>query len=260
MERSQRQIIKLLNLAIHGEKLSDFKSISKWNEIMCEANAHEISALIYSSIYVIKSLEGLSREELNQWKKSTFFTGVGQISHYNQVGKLLEKFNEENIDVIVLKGLVVRDLYPKPEFRTMGDSDVLVHEEDLERVTELLQELGYKLEECEDEHGAHLVFSHEKYRHVEVHWTLVNDDYFLGTKEFEKDIWKNSMKIKIGKAEVLSLGWEDLALHLCLHMAVHIVCGGFGLRQLCDLVLLVEQKGDEINWESFMFKAIECGA
>ena len=260
MERSQRQIIKLLNLAIHGEKLSDFKSISKWNEIMCEANAHEISALIYSSIYGIKSLEGLSREELNQWKKSTFFTGVGQISHYNQVGKLLEKFNEENIDVIVLKGLVVRDLYPKPEFRTMGDSDVLVHEEDLERVTELLQELGYKLEECEDEHGAHLVFSHEKYRPVEVHWTLVNDDYFIGTKEFEKDIWKNSMKIKIVKAEVLSLGWEDLALHLCLHMAVHIVCGGFGLRQLCDLVLLVEQKGDEINWESFMFKAIECGA
>lgn len=54
MERSQRQIIKLLNLAIHGEKLSDFKSISKWNEIMCEANAHEISALIYSSIYGIK--------------------------------------------------------------------------------------------------------------------------------------------------------------------------------------------------------------
>ena len=37
----------------------------------------------------------------------------------------------------------------------------------------------------------------------------MNDDYFIGTKEFEKDIWKNSMKIKIGKAEVLSLGWEE---------------------------------------------------
>ncbi|MDZ5254396.1 nucleotidyltransferase family protein [Clostridium sp. LIBA-8841] len=260
MNNSQVQIIKLLNLAIHGEKLKDFKEISKWDEIIEEAKAHEISALIYSAIYGIKSLDGLSKERLDYWKKTTFFTGIGQISHYNQVGKLFEKFNEENIDVIVLKGLVVRELYPKSEFRTMGDADILVHEEDLERVTTLLQGLGYKLEECEDEHGAHLVFSHEKYRHVEVHWTLVNDDYFLGTKEFEKSIWANSMKINIGEAEVLSLGWEDLALHLCLHMAVHIVWGGFGLRQLCDLVLLVEQKGNEINWESFMIKGIECGA
>ncbi|HBI6897034.1 TPA: nucleotidyltransferase family protein [Clostridium perfringens] len=258
MEHYQKQTVKLLDLAIHGKKLSDFKSISKWNEILSEANAHEISALIYSSIYGVKELEGLSKDELNKWKKSTFFTGIGHIAHYNQVGKMLEKFNGKNIDVIVLKGLVVRELYPKPEFRTMGDSDILVHEEDLERVTLLLEELGYKLEECEDEHGAHLVFSHEQYRPVEVHWTLINDDYFIGTKEFEKEIWKNSMKIKIGNAEVLSLGLEDLALHLCLHMAVHIVCGGFGLRQLCDLVLLVEQKGQKIDWENFMVKAIEC--
>lgn len=258
MEHYQKQTVKLLDLAIHGKKLSDFKSISKWNEILSEANAHEISALIYSSIYGVKELEGLSKDELNKWKKSTFFTGIGHIAHYNQVGKMLEKFNGKNIDVIVLKGLVVRELYPKPEFRTMGDSDILVHEEDLERVTLLLEELGYKLEECEDEHGAHLVFSHEQYRPVEVHWTLINDDYFIGTKEFEKEIWKNSMKIKIGNAEVLSLGLEDLALHLCLHMAVHIVCGGFGLRQLCDLVLLVEQKGQKIDWENFMIKAIEC--
>lgn len=260
MNNSQVQIIKLLNLAIHGEKLKDFKKISKWDEIIEEAKAHEISALIYSSIYGVKLLEGLSKERLNYWKKTTFLTGIGQISHYNQVGKLFEKFNEENIDLIALKGLVVRELYPKPEFRTMGDADILVHEEDLERVTILLQGLGYKLEECEDEHGAHIVFSHEKYRHVEVHWTLVNDDYFLGTKEFEKSIWENSMKINIGEAEVLSLGWEDLALHLCLHMAVHIVCGGFGLRQLCDLVLLVEQKGKEVNWDNFMLRGKECGA
>ena len=48
MEHYQKQTVKLLDLAIHGKKLSDFKSISKWNEILSEANAHEISALIYS--------------------------------------------------------------------------------------------------------------------------------------------------------------------------------------------------------------------
>lgn len=260
MENIQNQIIELLDLAIHGKRFNSFEREIKWIEIIKEGKAHEISALIYSSIYGIKSLKGVSEEALDIWKKNTFFTGVGEISHYKQVGNLLKKFNEREINVIVLKGLVVRELYPKPELRTMGDADILVHEEDLENVKNLLYELDYKLEECEDEHGAHLVFTHERHRSVEVHWTLVNDDYFLGTKEFEKSIWDNSMNIKIGEAEVQSLCWEDLALHLCLHMAVHIVCGGFGLRQLCDLVLLVEKKGNHINWESFMDKVIDCGA
>lgn len=260
MNNSQQEVITLLNLAIHGEKNKSFNRRINWEEIINEVKAHEISALIYSAIYGQSSLEGLSKEKLEEWKRNTFLTGVNQISHYNQVGKVLEYFNEKNIDVIVLKGLVVRELFPKPEFRTMGDADILVHEEDLERVSELLQSLGYKLEKCTDEHGAHLVFTHIKYRPIEVHWTLINDDYFNGTKEFESCIWDKAISININKAKVLALCWEDQALHLCLHMAVHIVCGGFGLRQLCDLVLLLEKKYTEIDWYSFIEKANECGA
>ena len=42
-------------------------------------------------------------------------------------------------------------------------------------------------------------------------------------------------------------------------MAVHLAHTGFGVRQLLDLVLLVEKKGDEINWSSFIQKAKACG-
>lgn len=260
MNSLQKEMIMLLDLAIRGKKFSDFNNNIDWNEIMNEAKEHEVSALIYSTIYGQNSLKGMDKEKFDEWKRNTFFTGVGQISHYNQVGTLFEKFNEESIDVIVLKGLVVRELFPKPEFRTMGDADILVHEEDLDRVSKLLKDQGYELEECKDEHGAHLAFVHKRYRPIEVHWTLINDDYFNGTKEFESGIWKNAIPININKAKVLALSWEEQALHLCLHMAVHIVYGGFGLRQLCDLVLLLEHKAEEIDWNSFMTKAEECGA
>ena len=39
-----------------------------------------------------------------------------------------------------------------------------------------------------------------------------------------------------------------------MHMAAHLAATGFGVRQICDLVLLVEKKGDEIDWNKFIKK------
>lgn len=260
MDKHQEQTLTLLNLAIHGNKFTAFEESIDWNEIIKEANAHEISALIYSSIYGVKELKGLVKDDLEEWKRKTFITGISQISHFNQVGKIFEIFNENKIDLIALKGLVVRDLYPKAEFRTMGDADILVHEEDLERVKELLISEGYELKEGADNHGAHLAFTHKRFWPIEVHWTLVNDDYFSVNKSFEKELWDRARDVRIGNSKVLALCNEDLALHLCLHMGGHIIYGGFGLRQLCDLVLLVEKEGEKIDWTDFISKTKECGA
>ena len=35
---------------------------------------------------------------------------------------------------------------------------------------------------------------------------------------------------------------EDLLVYLCIHMAKHFINSGFGIRQVCDVLLLVEQR------------------
>jgi Golgi nucleoside diphosphatase len=42
-------------------------------------------------------------------------------------------------------------------------------------------------------------------------------------------------------------------------MAVHLSSSGFGLRQLCDLSMMVEIKGNEINWNEVSKKIDEYG-
>lgn len=54
---------------------------------------------------------------------------------------------EEKIPYAFFKGYELRELYPVPELRTMGDVDVLVRDEDLERTAEVLCGLGYQKEE-----------------------------------------------------------------------------------------------------------------
>lgn len=258
MNNIEKGIIDVLNCTIRGDKLSN-KNLAgiALEKFIDRAREHSISGLLYSSIDW-NSESDKDKELIKKWKLDTFYTGVNQLRHINQVEKIIKKFNEENIRVIILKGLVIREFYKNPELRTMCDADILVREEDLDKARKVLTSLGYLESEEYDEHGAHIVFEHTNHLPIEVHWTLINDDYFNGSKEFEKSIWDNAMKVKIGETEALSLGWDDLVLHLCIHMAVHIVHRGFGVRQLVDLVILVENKRDEINWNEFRRKAIEC--
>ena len=57
----------------------------------------------------------------------------------------------------------------------------------------------------------------------------------------------------------MALSLEDHALHFCAHMASHMAISGFGVRQLADLVLLVEHEGKNINWNNFIEKAKKSG-
>lgn len=260
MNNIQKQTMEILLAAIHGEKIQVYKGNNiPWHSILEEAEAHKVKELLYSAIIWDNSAkENIEKTTLEQWKRDTIFTGVRQSNHIKQIARVLEKFNHENIPVIVLKGLVVRELYPRPDLRTMSDADVLVHEENLNAVSELLISLGYKLKEGSDEHGAHIVFTSNEHFSIEVHWTIINEDYFIAGNSLKDTIWNDAINVKVGGVSTLSLSLEDLVLHLCVHMAVHIAVGGFGVRQLSDLVLLVEKQGDDIDWASVYEKAKQC--
>lgn len=203
MNNIEKGIIDVLNCTIRGDKLSN-KNLAgiALEKFIDRAREHSISGLLYSSIDW-NSESDKDKELIKKWKLDTFYTGVNQLRHINQVEKIIKRFNEENIRVIVLKGLVIREFYKNPELRTMCDADILVREEDLDKARKVLTSLGYLESEEYDEHGAHIVFEHTNHLPIEVHWTLINDDYFNGSKEFEKSIWDNAMKVKIGETEAL---------------------------------------------------------
>lgn len=255
MNKMQTQLVSFLDSAIHNKnvEINQDENI-EWEEIMEESKAHKIEALIYSAVKN-NPINNIDKDLLEKWKKDTFKSGISQVNHINQVSDVLNIFNKNNIPVIVLKGLVVRDLFPSPTLRTMCDADILVKENDLENIKKLLVDMGYSEMPSSEKH---LNFW-RGYTHIEVHWTISDEGYFDNMPEIEESIWKDSVEVEVGKSKALSMCDEDLALHLCIHMASHMIDRGFGIRQVVDLVLLVEQRGNLINWNSFMNKAKKCG-
>ncbi|MBQ8999559.1 nucleotidyltransferase family protein [uncultured Clostridium sp.] len=259
MTNIEKELINILSNSIHGTKCENINTNNlNLKKLFNEAKYHKVEGLIYNSIdkSLFSDTENLCI--LEEEKKSALSTIIAQSKHIKIVSQVLNEFNKNDIPVIVLKGLFVRNLYPNPNLRTMCDADILVHPHDLNKIEVLLTSMGYKKIEESDEHGAHIVFYNYS-TVIEVHWRLTNTDFYKGDTSFEEHLWDNVIEFSINNVKTLSLGLEDLALHLCIHMAVHLACHGFGIRQLCDLVLLVEKEGNNIDWNLFLEKAQSSG-
>ena len=254
MEKYQEQIIDLLNASIHDSKPKlNYSNNIDWDKIIEECNAHSIDGLLYPALK--NSGDNIDNKIINKLKKITLISAIQQSKHIKDTEEILKLFNKNNISVIVLKGLVIRYYYPKPDLRTMCDSDIIIHKEDLEKVRTLLLNEGFREEEDAGHHIAFFKFGFN----LEVHWTLANETFRKGQECFQEHIWNDARKIQVDGVDTLALSLEDQALHFCAHMASHMAISGFGVRQLADLVLLVEHEGKNINWNNFIEKAKKSG-
>ena len=154
MEKYQEQIIDLLNASIHDSKPKfNYSNNIDWDKIIEECNAHSIDGLLYPALK--NSGDNIDNKIINKLKKITLISAIQQSKHIKDTEEILKLFNENNISVIVLKGLVIRYYYPKPDLRTMCDSDIIIHKEDLPKVRKLLLNEGFREEE---DAGHHIAF------------------------------------------------------------------------------------------------------
>ena len=256
MNKDQNGLVYLLRTAINREKVYENKIFElNWKEIFELAKEQQVYSLIYP---IIKDLVLEAKEDndiIMEWKKTAILSSVFQKQNINRISCILNKLKQGGMDVIALKGLVMREYYPLKELRTMSDYDILMHIEDLEKAKEILLSMGY-IEDHRD--LKHILFKHNKYLSIEIHWLLTDPNHFKDGSYLEENIWRNVESVNLSGAEVFIPSLENQLLHLCLHLVVHFIHSGFGLRQLTDIFILVETKGQEIDWNSFNEKIKKC--
>ncbi|AJG97775.1 hypothetical protein LF65_01160 [Clostridium beijerinckii] len=255
MEAYQKTIINILKASIWRQKFRyDKNIIIEWPLLIKEAREHNISSLVYYSLDR-RYLENINIDILEQWKKEIFIVNLIQRNNINNVLGIIDDLKKHGIEIIVLKGIVLREFYTRPEFRTMGDIDILIKRDDYDKVKSYLISIGY---ECIDEekNEVHQGFTSKGRLEIEVHWNLINNKYFHGNiEEFEKNLWNNSIEININGVKARMLSFNDFFFHMCLHMAVHAKFSGFGLRQLYDLSVFIINRYNELDWDYLIKKS-----
>ena len=118
-------LFRLINKSIFHTEVS--MEVIDWKAVSPELKHH--------SIYYIPADEigclGLSDAEKDKYMEALMRqAAVWNVVMYEQQA-IVDRFHEMNIPMVVLKGCTSAMYYPVPEYRTMGDIDLIVNPKDI---------------------------------------------------------------------------------------------------------------------------------
>ena len=261
MKDVELSFLNILRRALHGcsADACDITDREKWKEIVRLANAHGILPMIIQAswarivddsndrFWMVKPFLKYSREATCRQAQRT----ADFLTFYSFL-------NERGLFPAVMKGLVVRNLYPYPEQRFSVDEDLLVLSEEAENIHTALLAYGFKQEGAEDYVRAQEISYRDRERglYIEVHRALFPldsraysdcNDLFDGTLD-------RTVEIRIHGVPIRTLEPTDHLLYLICHAYKHFLHGGVGIRQICDICLMGEKWTDNIDWRTIRKK------
>lgn len=172
------------------------------------------------------------------------------ISMNNFIGVLVDKMRAEGVEVLLVKGQGIAQCYERPLWRTCGDVDFFLSEDNYEKAKAYLIPLARSVDpECVL--SKHLGMMINQWV-VELHGTLrctlskrinkvLSGIHNSASGDGNFRIWKN------GKTEVHLLGVDSDAIYIFTHILSHFYKGGIGLRQICDWCRLLWTYKESLN-------------
>ncbi|MBQ4569458.1 MAG: nucleotidyltransferase family protein [Ruminococcus sp.] len=160
---------------------------------------------------------------------------------------------QQGLYPVVVKGIICRSLYQKPDLRISSDEDLLVSPEEYSLCRKLLEDMGFSLtKEADPLHYQHS-FVRSDGLHIEVHTSLFDSrDSFFDKWNNEFDAWKDkTITVSAEGTELLTLNPTDHLLYLILHALKHFIHSGVGIRQVCDIAMLANRYAKETDWHRF---------
>ena len=248
-----------------------------WDRAYDKSIQWHIAPLLYKTLInqstFFQSLD-ISNDFLQKLKTTyvkTFF--VNKIN-YESLAEVLEVFNKEGIEAVLLKGgFLAHFVYEDIGLRSMSDFDILVKKDDLYaaerqlsklgceflRTTQDTQALDYIIEKFRTNHHHLHPFIHPKgTKPLEVHWTILHQDFPFNINI--EGLWERAKSAQINGEKVLVLSPEDALLNHSLHTAYGNKLSVYGLRACCDTAAIINHYRHEIDWEQLLLLAYEWGA
>lgn len=162
--------------------------------------------------------------------------------------KLVSLLDENMVDYVVVKGQTLASFYPKPLLRVPGDIDFYVHEKDVERVKQLVQEhWGVDIRPLSVDEHKHFPFRYEG-TNFEMHYRLTNFSFPPHQRYFDQlvDTMPRNL-VKVGNTEVRILQPTLNIYYTFVHLYHHLRKEGVALRQLCDVAIIIRHYYGQIN-------------
>ena len=166
------------------------------------------------------------------------------------IGQLIGKMKAADIYTLLVKGQGIAQCYERPMWRSSGDVDLLLDNNNYEKAKSLLDEIA---ESHRDELGGekHIDYTVGSWV-VELHGNMPSRLFARTDKlleEIQNDTFSNKT-IRIwenGNINVAIPAPDNDVMFVFTHILKHFFKGGIGLRQICDWCRLLWTYHDELD-------------
>ena len=255
MDIINKTFIAILKSSLMSEKV-DFSqeiSLNEWQSLFETANIHNVLPMVYESAYMSPSLQNINAPFIGIAKRQVMQQVMLQTIKTSEFLSLNKKLLEAGVKPLVVKGIICRELYPQPDHRQSSDEDILIPIEQFETCHNVLTDFGMQTTENEDERAASYEVTYRKPGSplcIELHKYLFppESDAYGDLNRFFEDVFEKSVIEDIQGNSVYTMGYTDHLFYLICHAFKHFLHSGFGIRQVCDIIMYANRYGNQIDW------------
>lgn len=253
----QQLFLDVMNGALRGEQMQfdDSVTVQDAAGLLVLASQQNVLPMVYESVFQNEVFNELPAADAKYFKNYVFSVVMRQVRKTAEFLTLYKHFEENGLRPVVFKGIVCRNLYPKPDNRPSGDEDLYVPEEQFEACQEILEKEGMQIAEHLTEVTEKIYevpyFNKKGVLCIELHRGLFDkDDAYEGMNELFDHVFDETVDVNVMGQNICTMPPTKHMLFLVLHAYKHFLSGGFGLRQVCDMSMFANAYGSEIDWDT----------
>ncbi len=239
---------------------------AEYAELVRLIRIHKLSALVFDEFKKLSLCPPALMRQIDQMALSTVNTSFDLLYVSKDIS---ERLFQNGIPSVIIKGITAASYYTQPLHRKSGDIDLLIPQTILYDAVDVCKGIGYEVKEIQRAHH-HVVMAKEGSPDIELHTmlaepfddegvnALLSDQVARLFEDLEKD--KKCFQTK----DILGISFEMLsdaymAYELLIHMLQHYLRSGFGIRLLCDWVVLWNNPECESAADEYRSLVDECG-
>lgn len=247
MKSKYKEVLLLLRIALFGDH-SPLPASLSWPQIFCELTTHTVAWLPGD---ILPELPGLDEQELKRWKAGVLRNMQHVYHMLAEQEALISLLEESGIHSVVLKGTAAAMNYPQPDYRTMGDVDLLVEKGKAEDALALMLQNGYQLTYPVEHSKRHYNLNKNGIEY-EIHKSFrpeLDELLFEGIKD--------AQKAELYGFEFPVLPELQNGLVFLIHTRRHLRVG-IGLRHVLDWVMYADAVLNDNFWKTSFQPAVKA--
>ncbi len=249
MDVNMKTAIDMLYLsccAITGEVPSTLRMQGlELEKIYALSRFHSVTALVCEGLELAKYIPDEKTKSIySDFKNAKAMSVRRNLLLDSERAKIVGFLEKNKIWYMPLKGVILKDMYPKMGLRQMADNDILFDEDYRESVRDWFVDNEYEI----DHYGVsnHDVYMKAPIYNYEMHISLCSDKHSKAQREYYKNIKSRLVGVNTSSCALMFTD-EDFYIYYLTHAKGHFEGGGTGVRFLFDIYVYLKNKSDSMD-------------